>query len=282
MRFAERTRRRRRSHRLRVRLSAGHQFVSSAQCITQLALALDTGPALLYGLSHGKWKSPAPARSRRFPLWRVPMPISLSTLSLVSSPVTLHEGQKILQRDDYSCRTLWSCKWISSFPGLAKARRIRAIWWLAAVRATSSRASAFMPVSMRPKRTCSGAESSCATPGSLTRLGRSPTPPKPSLPAVVCESGLPRASRGVRSGRARFASTSRNARREMFCHSERSEESAFRRRAQRTCTGTELNNALAPFHRICTPMHTSRNEDSCIITVIPVVPRIRASRSANA
>ena len=32
------------------------------------------------------------------------MPISLSTLSLVSSPVTLHEGQKILQRDDYSCQ----------------------------------------------------------------------------------------------------------------------------------------------------------------------------------
>ena len=32
------------------------------------------------------------------------MPISLSTLSLVASPVTLQEGQKILQRDDYSCQ----------------------------------------------------------------------------------------------------------------------------------------------------------------------------------
>src|ERR1700693_1118845 len=37
--------------------------------------------------------------------------------------------------------------------------------------------------------------------------------------------------------------------------------------------GCEAKSALAPFHRICTPMHTSRNEVSCKITVIPVRPR---------
>lgn len=33
-----------------------------------------------------------------------PMPISLVSLSLVDSPVTLQEGRKILERDDYVCR----------------------------------------------------------------------------------------------------------------------------------------------------------------------------------
>src|ERR1700688_3576233 len=40
---------------------------------------------------------------RRFPLWRVNMPISLVSLSLVDSPVTIEEGRKILARDDYVC-----------------------------------------------------------------------------------------------------------------------------------------------------------------------------------
>jgi len=32
------------------------------------------------------------------------MPLSLMTLSLVDSPVTVEEGRKILERDDYRCR----------------------------------------------------------------------------------------------------------------------------------------------------------------------------------
>jgi len=32
------------------------------------------------------------------------MPISLSTLSLIASPVSLREGLKILERDDYRCQ----------------------------------------------------------------------------------------------------------------------------------------------------------------------------------
>lgn len=32
------------------------------------------------------------------------MPLSLVSLSLVDSPVTLEEGRKILERDDYVCR----------------------------------------------------------------------------------------------------------------------------------------------------------------------------------
>jgi 5-methylcytosine-specific restriction endonuclease McrA len=34
----------------------------------------------------------------------VPMPISLTSFSLVDSPVTVEEGRKILERDDYVCR----------------------------------------------------------------------------------------------------------------------------------------------------------------------------------
>jgi 5-methylcytosine-specific restriction endonuclease McrA len=33
-----------------------------------------------------------------------PMPISLTSLSLVAAPVTLQEGLKILERDDYRCQ----------------------------------------------------------------------------------------------------------------------------------------------------------------------------------
>lgn len=32
------------------------------------------------------------------------MPLSLTSLSLVDSPVTLQEGQRILERDDFVCR----------------------------------------------------------------------------------------------------------------------------------------------------------------------------------
>jgi 5-methylcytosine-specific restriction endonuclease McrA len=33
-----------------------------------------------------------------------PMPLNLATLSLVESPVSVHEGLKILERDDYRCQ----------------------------------------------------------------------------------------------------------------------------------------------------------------------------------
>src|SRR5467141_3427425 len=70
----------------------------------QIVCRLDTKSALPYGLAQGKWKSQVPAYSRRFPLWRDPMPLSLTTLSLVDSPVTLQEGLKILERDDHRCQ----------------------------------------------------------------------------------------------------------------------------------------------------------------------------------
>src|ERR1700691_5008317 len=44
--------------------------------------------------------------------------------------------------------------------------------------------------------------------------------------------------------------------------------------------GNELSNLLAPFHRICTPMHTSKNAESFKITFVPVGPSLLASRSA--
>src|SRR6202051_4637511 len=44
--------------------------------------------------------------------------------------------------------------------------------------------------------------------------------------------------------------------------------------------GNELSNLLAPFHKICTPMHTSRNAESFKITFVPVGPSLLASRSA--
>jgi len=49
--------------------------------------------------------------------------------------------------------------------------------------------------------------------------------------------------------------------------------------AQCKCKGRELISALAPFQRICTPMHTSRKDVSCMITVMPVWPRARPRRS---
>src|SRR5580658_5934516 len=48
--------------------------------------------------------------SRKLPLLlqisalEVPMPLSLTTLSLVALPVSMPEGLKILERDDYVCR----------------------------------------------------------------------------------------------------------------------------------------------------------------------------------
>src|ERR1700722_3965660 len=44
--------------------------------------------------------------------------------------------------------------------------------------------------------------------------------------------------------------------------------------------GSELSNLLAPFHKICTPIHTSRNAESFKITFVPVAPTLLASRSA--
>jgi len=67
------------------------------------------------------------------------MPISLSTLSLVASPVTLQQGLKILERDDYRCqycgldgRASFENALVMSVdfvvPRLARERRIRRIW----------------------------------------------------------------------------------------------------------------------------------------------------------
>src|ERR1700722_3691891 len=44
--------------------------------------------------------------------------------------------------------------------------------------------------------------------------------------------------------------------------------------------GNELSNLLAPFQKICTPMHTSRNAVSFKMTLVPVAPTLLASRSA--
>jgi len=44
---------------------------------------------------------------------------------------------------------------------------------------------------------------------------------------------------------------------------------------------TDSSNALIPFQAICTPIQTRKNDDNCVITVMPVAPRIRARRSAN-
>jgi cytochrome c len=44
---------------------------------------------------------------------------------------------------------------------------------------------------------------------------------------------------------------------------------------------TEVKKALTPFHTICTPMQTRRNDASLAMTVIAVAPNIRANRSAN-
>src|SRR5260370_36826136 len=66
----------------------------------QIVSRLDSKSAVPYGFAQGKWKSHAPACSQRFPLRRYPMPLSLTTLSLVASPVTLQEGLKILERAD--------------------------------------------------------------------------------------------------------------------------------------------------------------------------------------
>lgn len=43
----------------------------------------------------------------------------------------------------------------------------------------------------------------------------------------------------------------------------------------------ELSNWLAPFHRICTPIHTSRNADSLMITFMPVGPIVAPNRFAK-
>src|SRR5260370_37537813 len=84
-------------------------YCARSACITgewptvRVFSRLDTNPALTYVFAQGKGKSQAPAYSKRFPLWRYPMPLSRTTLSLVASPVTLQEGLKILERDVYCC-----------------------------------------------------------------------------------------------------------------------------------------------------------------------------------
>jgi hypothetical protein len=50
---------------------------------------------------------------------------------------------------------------------------------------------------------------------------------------------------------------------------------------QPICSVSDSSNALIPFQAICTPIQTRKKEDNCVITVIPVAPRIRAKRSAN-
>jgi hypothetical protein len=50
---------------------------------------------------------------------------------------------------------------------------------------------------------------------------------------------------------------------------------------QPKCRVSDSSNALIPFQAICTPMQTRKNDDNCVITVIPVAPRICAKRSAN-
>ena len=47
-------------------------------------------------------------------------------------------------------------------------------------------------------------------------------------------------------------------------------------------TGKVFSIAESPFQIICVPMHTSKNEDSRMITLIAVAPNNCASRSANA
>ena len=44
---------------------------------------------------------------------------------------------------------------------------------------------------------------------------------------------------------------------------------------------TDSSRALIPFQTICAPIQSRRNDESFIITDIPVWPRTRASRSAN-
>lgn len=43
----------------------------------------------------------------------------------------------------------------------------------------------------------------------------------------------------------------------------------------------EAKKALTPFHTICTPMQTRRNDASLAMTLDAVAPNIRANRSAN-
>ena len=49
----------------------------------------------------------------------------------------------------------------------------------------------------------------------------------------------------------------------------------------RTSRWRDVSSALIPFHMICTPIQTSRKDESRIMTIIAVFPSIRASRSAN-
>jgi len=62
-------------------------------------------------------------------------------------------------------------------------------------------------------------------------------------------------------------------------HSERSEESLLRARVKARCYPLSVfTSALTPFHKICTPIHTSKNEDNRKITFIPFGPIAAANR----
>ena len=50
---------------------------------------------------------------------------------------------------------------------------------------------------------------------------------------------------------------------------------------QRLPAGSDFRSELTPFQTICTPIHTSKNDVSCRITVMPVVPSTRPKRSAK-
>jgi 5-methylcytosine-specific restriction endonuclease McrA len=74
------------------------------------------------------------------------MPLDLMTLRLVERPVTKEEGLRILERDQYRCQYC-GLDGAASFENAlamsvdfviprAKARRMNATWWPAAVRAT--------------------------------------------------------------------------------------------------------------------------------------------------
>src|SRR5713226_9066575 len=67
-------------------------------------MQLDTNESLPYGLRKSRSLSELPCPSRGLPIWRCTMPLDLMTLSLVSQPVTVQEGVRILERDQYRCQ----------------------------------------------------------------------------------------------------------------------------------------------------------------------------------
>src|SRR5579863_1680698 len=66
----------------------------------------------------------------------------------------------------------------------------------------------------------------------------------------------------------------------LFIHPNRSLRSQCGSATTPPSCGNEPSSLLAPFHKIWTPMHTSRNAVSFKITFVPVGPILLASRSA--